>query len=291
MQESSVSANRNVIILALVIGIVLICCCSLVAMAFLAGRFGLRTAQEFSQLGSYTSTRAFAKSFAVTSPARLVVDATLGDVDIMVGDEGNAIDIQAEITAFGFTEANAQEYVEQVRIEASQSGQEVRLTVQVAEPPGGWRARAPEIHVRIAVPEETSLDLDAGVGDLSVSGTVGNIDIQANVGRVVVANVQTPEHLTIQTDVAAIEFEGPLTEGARYEMTSDVGAITVRLPADSSFQIDAASNLGDVAVDFEVVGEESREFVSKTVQGAVGGDSDTLLYLRSDVGAIYVRQQ
>ena len=291
MQQASGNANRNVIIVALVIGVVLICCCALVAMAFLAGRFGLRTAQELSELGNYTSTRTFAKSFAVDPPARLVVDASLGDIDIVAGGAGDAIDIQAEITTYGFTEASAQDNAEQVSVQASQSGQEVQLIVQVVEPTEGWRVRAPEIRVRVSVPEETSLDLQAGVGDLSVSGITGDINIQTDVGRVVVANVQVLENLEIQTDVAAIDFEGPLSEGARYEMTSDIGAITVRLPADSSFQIDAASNVGDVAVDFEVVGQESRDFVSKTVQGTVGGDSDTLLYLRSNVGAIHVRQQ
>ncbi len=70
-----------------------------------------------------------------------------------------------------------------------------------------------------------------------------------------------------------------------------MGAVQVQLPQDSGFAIDAASDLGAVIVEFDVVGETTRELTGASARGVVGGNSDTLLYLRSNVGAIYVRQQ
>jgi hypothetical protein len=109
------------------------------------------------------------------------------------------------------------------------------------------------------------------------------------VGRVQVEDVEVIDSLVITTDVAEIDYDGPLTEGAVYRLESDVGSITMDIPDDSSFRIDASSDLGTVDVDFPVVGETTQGFTNKRVQGTVGEDPQAELILRSSVGAISVR--
>jgi hypothetical protein len=154
-----------------------------------------------------------------------------------------------------------------------------------------WRGRSPQIDVRITTPRRTDVAVDLDAGEVALSGVEGAVDIAADVGRVNMADLQTPDRLVVETNVAEIIFSGALTPGASYRLTSDVGAIRMTLPADSAFAIDAASNVGAVTMGFDVAGETSQQLVGRSVQGVVGGDDSTTVYLRSDVGAISVQPE
>jgi hypothetical protein len=240
-------------------------------------------------LGNVEGSRSFARSFTVASPAQLVVDLDVGSVEIVAADQ-DSIDVSAQIRVYGGSSPQTAELLELVNLDAEQSGDTVTVT-------GGWpaatewRGRSPQIDVRITVPRRTAVEVEMDAGEVSLSGTTGAVDIAADVGRVKVTDVQTPDDLVVATDVAEIVFSGALTPGASYRLTSGVGAIRMILPADSAFAIDAASNVGAVAVGFDVAGDTSQQLVGRSVQGVVGGDDSTSVYLRSDVGAISVQPE
>lgn len=282
--------NRAVLLVIIVLALVLCCCLALVAGGVLVGSTGLRMAQDFGGFGTVPATTTYSESFNVDSPARLIVDGRVGNVEIVAG-EGSTIRIDAQLTAYGSNPARAEELLRELRVRTSQTGSEVHFEAGWSDPAGGWRGQSPKVDVRIVVPVRTGIELTHDVGDVSISGTQGDVDVQTDVGRVTLRDVRPLESLQVETDVAEIQFEGALTQGAGYELTSDVGAINLRLPANSRFAIDASSDVGGVSVDFDVVGKESSGFIGKSVQGVVGGDDSTTLYLRSDVGAIVVRAQ
>jgi hypothetical protein len=125
-----------------------------------------------------------------------------------------------------------------------------------------------------------------------VTGLRGEVDIDSDVGEVTLEDVMPLSSLRVQTRVASISLTAALTENAAYDVTSDVGLIALLLPADSSFMIDARSDIGDVQVGFDVTGSSSREgFVGKEVSGEVGSNPTTTLTLRSNVGDIRVNPQ
>ena len=62
------------------------------------------------------------------------------------------------------------------------------------------------------------------------------------------------------------------------------------LPRDSSFSIDARSDIGSVRVEFPAAGRSSRQgFVGEEVRGYVGSNPTAELHLPSRVGNISVR--
>lgn len=283
--------NRNIII-AIVVFLALACCCMAAAvgmgLTLRAGRQAAQTIDRF-ELGTTPATTTFSRSFDVDEPAQLAVDLDVGSLEIVAGD-GNTVQVDATVKAFGVSDAEAQEMLSNLQLTATQAGSRVEVV-------GRWndadlfKGPTPQIDVRITVPQQTDFEVDLGAGTVEVTDVDGNGDIKADVGQVTLRDLEIPETLTIESGVAEISYTGALNDGSAYRFTSDVGAIQLWLPEESRFAIDAASDLGAVVVEFDVVGQSTRELTGAKVDGVVGGVSDTSLYLRSDVGAIYVRQQ
>lgn len=297
LRQAQASTNRALWIVLAILAISVCCCIALLTGSLLAGLIASSTPQAFrgfedfgafGGFGQVTASRDFSRSFTVDTPAELVVDVNVGRVDVKVG-EGNAIEVQGKVEAYGLTQADAEGNLDRVQLDATQSGQTVRVTGMWPQPGEEFRLQSPRITLEITVPRDTAVGVTMDVGDISVEETRGNVRIQSDVGRVQVENVEVIDSLEITTDVAEVDYEGALTEGAGYRMESDVGSITMDIPEDSSFRIDASSDLGSVDVDFDVVGETTQGFANKTVQGTVGENPETLLILRSNVGAISVR--
>lgn len=290
METPQNNTNRNIIIVVAVLAIVACCCLALIASAFAIGRIGTSVVQTASDFGNEVATQTVSERFSVQEPVQLTVDVPVGSIDVSVG-AGDTVDVQAVIKVYASSQERAQEYLERMRFDASQSGSEVRVIASWTQPPSGWRGRSPEVELRIAVPANTTSRISLDVGEITVAGTQGDLDIKADVGKVVVRDVQVADSLEIDTDVAEIDFRSALTEGADYEFNSDVGAINLWLPADSSFRLRASSDVGGVSVQFDVVGEESRSFVGKTVEGVVNGPTDTSVSAESNVGAVTIHKQ
>lgn len=291
MQNPSPNPNRTVWIVLVALAILACCCMVLLSGSILLGRLGQWASENWSglDLGTVPATRSFSQSFSVDTPAALVVDVDAGSVIIGPGQAGT-VEVSAEIRAYGSSSAAAEEAVQRVRFSAVQSGSTVTVRSGWIDTTN-WRGRSPTVTVHIAVPERTDVQVDIDAGDVRLSGVEGNVDIQADVGRVEVEDVQVPETLEVETNVAEINFRGALTTGSTYRLTSDVGAVRMVLPADSAFAIDASSDVGAVTVEFEVEGETGQQFVGRSVQGVVGGDDSTTVTLRSDVGAISVQKR
>lgn len=282
--------EQKLAIAAGLLAILVFCCGVLGVAAVLVGRTGASLARNLANLSNVLAETTFQQTFRVGVPATLKVDVKVGRIEV-VAAEGDVIDIQARLKAYGRDHRQAQQVLQQMQVRAQQSGSAVTFTADWQEPPRGWRGKSPRAEVRIVVPRQTRVTLRVSVGEVLLQGTEGDVEVESDVGRVTISNVRVPEHLSVRTDVAAIELASALSPGATYELRSDVGSIAVRVPEDSRFAIDASSDVGRVAVNFDVVGEESHDFVGRRVQGVVGGDDSTRLIIRSNVGAISVRRR
>lgn len=261
-----------------------------VGVRLLAGEGNLR-GRPFSQfsVGSAVATRTVTEQFAAGASPRVVVDLTVGSVEVTTG-ETDAVAVEATVRGYGLTQRDAEEALRSVTFEAVQEGSTV--TVRGGWPAQArWRGRSPSIDVRITVPAGASLDVALDVGEVRISRVQGDVAVQADVGRVELVDVRPSRSLAVRTNVAEIHLRGPLAAGADYTLTSNVGAIRVLLPADSAFTVDASSNVGRVEVAFPLDGQVSPAPVGGAVRGTVGQAPAATLTLRSDIGAITVRPE
>ena len=223
----------------------------------------------------------------VEGPATLDLSVPVGDVTVKTGPAGE-VTVEGTKRAYGATEADAQARLDDIQVKIDQSGDKVWVRVS-GQFMGGNSGRSPIVDLTITVPKQTTVAANMGVGRLQVSGTEGDATINAEVGDVILTDIMPAAKLFVKTRVASVDFSGALAPNGKYEITTDIGKIALRVPANSAFTIDARSDIGDVTVGFPVSGTASREaLVGKQVQGEVGQNPTASLTLRSRVGEISV---
>jgi hypothetical protein len=287
--------NSRTLWIVLLVMLLLMCCCC-VATAAIAGSVITRSLDWRSfrwggieNLGAKTGvTDEFVRTASITGPARLMVNVPVGNITIAAG-AGDRLTLQATKRAWGWSHAQAMTVLDGIRVGFEQAGNQVRIEADgltdVSNAP-----RSPQVDMLISVPADTAVWLTTNVGQTRVTDTRGDVNIKSDVGEVLLQNVMPAESLQVETRVASIEVVGPVIEHAVYRLTSDVGRIALRLPPDSSFSMDAKSDIGSVQVEFSLTGRNSRPgFIGEEVQGGVGPNPTAEIYLYSRIGDISVR--
>lgn len=230
----------------------------------------------------------FTHSASVTEPVNLVVDVPVGNITVKADDDGK-VALQATKRAWGWNHSQAEMVLDAMTVDFEQSGNQVRISARgltgVEDVP-----RSPQVDITISVPDETAVELASNVGRILITGTRADVDIETDVGEVTLQDVTPSRILQVATRIAAIELGGRLADRATYRLTSDIGRIALSLPPDSSFGIDARSDIGSVNLEFPLVEPQpGRGLMGEEVRGDVGANPTTQLHLRSRVGSISVR--
>lgn len=227
------------------------------------------------------------QTLIVQEPAMLDLDIPVGEVIVQAGEAGR-ITIDGTKRAYGATQAEATRRLDDIAVKIEQSGNKVG--VRVGGPfAGGNFGCTPQVVLTITVPRQTSVAADLGVGRLQITGVADDVTVNAEVGDVIVTDVMPATKLAVKTRIAGVDFTGALASNARYDFTTDIGKIALRLPETSAFRLDARSDIGDVTVGFPLTGRTGRDaLVGKKVRGEVGQDPTASLYLRSRVGEISI---
>ncbi|PKO23596.1 MAG: hypothetical protein CVU38_03145 [Chloroflexi bacterium HGW-Chloroflexi-1] len=280
--------NRTIWILLLVVFPVLCLCCAATAAFFMVR--SMDWGGSWILGGRVAVTGQFNRALVVDGPVSLSVDVPVGDVTVEAGTSGQ-VTVTATKRAWGSTRNRAQEVLDGIDIGVDQTGNQVRVKVTGLSDVRNV-SRSPQVDLVISVPSETASTLDVNVGRVLAAGLSGDLSVKVDVGEVTLNQVLPQELLEIKTRVANVEFTGALVPGAAYRLSSDVGRISMRVPADSAFSIDARSDIGNVDPGFVLSGRSAREgFLSKEVRGSVGENASASLYLRSRVGEISVRPE
>ena len=99
---------------------------------------------------------------------------------------------------------------------------------------------------------------------------------------------RTVVHVT--SHVGEIVYQGTLAAGVSDQLQNDAGDITVTLPKDTNFRLDARAHTGDVQVDFPNVPVTERNLVGSQAQATIGSNPTASLTLSVAVGDIKIHQ-
>jgi DUF4097 and DUF4098 domain-containing protein YvlB len=120
-------------------------------------------------------------------------------------------------------------------------------------------------------------------GHIHVRGAKGRVEARTDFGGIDLAAEQAA--VTAQTSNGALKFAGSLADG-EHTFRNDFGDITVTLPADAHFALDARTNFGTITTGFPVTMSGA---ASKThLQGRVGDNPAVTLKLTTSNGNIRV---
>jgi hypothetical protein len=256
---------------------------------------------------------------ADATAVRVRVEMFNGAIQVRAGTPGS-VSATVTTTGVGATsgEADADREKILVTLDANPDGTVLLRAVYQPDPNSPNQRSA---HAVVSVPPDADLDLRTSNGAVTVADVAGAIDVRTSNGEVTLADAV--EGATVRTSNGAVElagsglldvetsnsrltiygtdasvravtsngdltFEGTLSEGI-HDMKTSNGPITVRLPAGSSFELDASTSNAKVTLDgFEIrtTGAVSED----TLQGTVGEGGPSVT-LRTGNGAIVVSAQ
>ena len=296
--------RRNGWIIAVVV-LLLLCCCATTVAAVVVGMGALPwqwdwngdfslNLDDLRENWGYRGTEASTtveELFVTDEQAVLEVKCPVCNIDVYPGTESE-IAVEAVKRAWGSSEGAAERSRDRIDVYVSQQGDRVIVEVDMPQlTETRLVSKQARVDLSIAVPTETDLEIDLNVGEIEVWGIEGEVDIQVDVGRVDFTDVRASESLSVRTDVAQILFKGRLVAGAKYDLRSDVGEIVMTLPDDSSFELNAESDVGGVGIEFDMSNQDIQSaFVGAHMRGTVGEGPMADLRLRSNVGSIEIKK-
>lgn len=96
----------------------------------------------------------------------------------------------------------------------------------------------------IVVPADTDLDIQQGVGDVTLEGMSGDVDIRSGVGSV---NLEEGASAAIDVEIGVGDVRIESIEPPRRVVGSvGVGELTVALPDTTTYRVDTTSGMSDV---------------------------------------------
>ena len=107
-----------------------------------------------------------------------------------------------------------------------------------------------DINFKLQVPVNSSVDLETRRGNINVANIRGEL-VRAHVsseGDIELTNI-TASHVVAQNVIGNIFFDGVFSPYGTYEFKSNKGDITIRIPGDSAFRLEAASPARRIALN------------------------------------------
>jgi DUF4097 and DUF4098 domain-containing protein YvlB len=107
-----------------------------------------------------------------------------------------------------------------------------------------------DINFKLQVPVNSSVDLETRRGNISVANIRGQL-VRAYVsseGDIELTNINA-SHVIAQNVIGNIFFDGEFSHRGTYEFKSNKGDITIRIPGNSAFRLEAASPARKIALN------------------------------------------
>ncbi len=142
----------------------------------------------------------------------------------------------------------------------------VRITVTL---PASADLRVVSQNGRVTAESLTGdVDISTSNGELDVADVSGRLDLRTTNGAIEVEDASSPE-VTARTTNGGVEIE--LREAPRsVDVSTTNGGITVRVPTDEDYYVDASTTNGNVRTDGVPIDRRAeREIVARTVNGGI----------------------
>jgi DUF4097 and DUF4098 domain-containing protein YvlB len=171
---------------------------------------------------------------------------------IVTGGPGDTIEILAHKTAWGANQAEAEAALATLKVKATQRGN--IITVQVEQPPEVNvvdNGPSDSVELTIRVPSETMVSAHTRFGEVRLSRTSGDADLQSNAGAIHATEVNSGT-LSLHSQFGEITIERSAGESVEAE-TSSGGVRLTQVSAEG--EVNLNSDFGDIRYETGEAGE------------------------------------
>ncbi len=185
------------------------------------------------------------RHFSVSPYPQVVVYNDRGTIHVTAGSTSNEVTIQATRWSRRLVKASRATHV---CYEQSDDGNTV--TARVKQLVISNIKDTDRVDFDITVPSHTDLRLFTKVGDIWVTGISGQMLLVGGHGTITVKAGMLSGNSLLTTSTSAINFSEPISPQGTYSFVTATGPITVILPSDASFHLDASTDTGTITTDF-----------------------------------------
>lgn len=248
----------------------------LLAIAIVGSLFALFTAISRSRR-STSSTETH--TFSVGAQPKIIIRDDVGAIRVHPGGEEYQVVVQA-------TKRRRILMGGEIDIHYDQNTAKNAISVKASN---GWSFIGSKwVDFDITVPRNADLELKNDAGGITINGIAGQISCTTGAGSVKVTGAWLRGNSKLKTDAGTISFSGALDPHGSYQMTTGAGAVSVTLPPNASFRLDAKTGVGSINSDFPLT--IKRDFPGGKARCDIGLPPYPTLKLRTDVGSISIRQ-
>jgi putative adhesin len=258
--------------------------------------------------GAATLKQPFEKSYPLKAGGAFAIHNVNGGVDVEAWDR-DEVRVVAEKKVRAGSEATAKKILDQVRIEATPSAGSLRIDTKLPRRHEGLFDWLSGNHVEISVayhvqvPKSVRVDAESVNGHVALTGTRGDARLETTNGHITVS--RTAGRLELESTNGGIDVADAagavkaattnghidvrlvqLPAGAELSLDTTNGGVSVTLPRQARFSLDAATTNGSVHSDFAVAAGHSTR---RRVEGDVNGGGGRLL-ARTTNGGIRISE-
>jgi len=234
--------KRPIVITLLIVALALVCA-GIGAVAFFAANGGFPTNNPFDQR-NISSQLEENKTIKVDAdePLTLKVIDDSGGVTV-TGADVDTVQIRVVKTAYDSTQARADEEVKGIKYSIEQTGNTVTLRYDIPDSMN-FSNKVNTVDFIVTVPNEVAVDIDGNMGEVSVAGTKGNVDIEYDFGDITLDNIEGA--LFVKTNSGEVNATSIEAGSGNIELNSDFGAITLQNANGKDVTLD--SNSGTITL-------------------------------------------
>ncbi|HZS76372.1 MAG TPA: DUF4097 family beta strand repeat-containing protein [Ktedonobacteraceae bacterium] len=216
------------------------------------------------------------RTFEVGAQPRLVVKNEAGTIRVHAGEEGRQVEVRVTQQSRGWFGASAAP-----RVTYDQQTVKNKLGIRAK---GGWPFFGGSVSIDITAPPQSDLELKTNAGTIQVNGIHGECIISTDAGTIDALDVALRGNSRLKTNAGTITFSGSINQFGSYLFVTDAGTIDLTLPENSSFQLNARTDVGSISTDFPVAIE--RNFPGAKARAMVGTAPYPELKVKTDIGSI-----
>lgn len=229
------------------------------------------------------------KAFEVRGTPRIVVTNEDGRTELRSHGENRVlVKIVKEVLRAGNDE-DARRLAERVEVRLVQDGDRIEIHTRYPENSWSWFGDAEVlVHIDVAAPARSDLDVSTADGRLTVSGFSGDLRLSTEDGELSVASCSGVARISAEDgDVDVLDFEGDVEAGiedgdlrvegklGRLSAEAEDGDVDVRLLEGSLMTADWRVDAADGGVRFQVPDAFAADFDVDTDDGSIDFDSSS----------------
>ena len=181
------------------------------------------------------ATEEESKTLKTNGPIHLNVVDDAGDVTV-TGGEDDQVTVRIVKTGAALTQAGAERDLKNIKYDIRQTGKTIALTYDLGNFNGG---DVDTVDFIVSVPTETTVDVNAGLGEVSVSDTNGAVDIRNDFGAVTVQNIEGT--LTVVTQSGQVRATSVSAGDEDIFLSSGFGNVSLEDASGRDIKLDSNS--------------------------------------------------